>query len=514
MSQGLAVAEEFKKRINIDDWQLAFGQRAEHRLLMADLWGRALYEHHAAALRLPVQAQDSLFATPTKAYVRKTQRAEVLAAIRKALTDDGDAHLQYVRDATMERVRGVEEHVERLARALPAGRQEDRELLSTLWQEHDAEFLRTIPWFYVPWYLVEENLVTDRVRAGLRVHREAIASVVDPAQALPLLIAPTKRMLFQEEQEVFFRLVALAEQTREYETNASFRRQAEEYLTGWSWTTTLAFLPLELLSFDQLLERIRDALAKNARADYDQLQRARTKSEKQAATLLRVLAKDQQLTTDIEWAREFGWLLTWSVECFIRAASRLHPFYQAVARALGVPWSDLTQLVSAEITEGLNRKLPVSAEELARRRQGYVYVLRGGQASFVTGPDARRVAGLLTEHLERADRSVSELRGQPVSAGTARGQVRICPTPQDTQKVGTGDILVCSMTSPDYLSAMRRAGAIVTDEGGLLSHAAIVSREFGKPCVVGTKVASRVLKDGDEVDVDAKLGVVRILRRS
>ena len=69
------------------------------------------------------------------------------------------------------------------------------------------------------------------------------------------------------------------------------------------------------------------------------------------------------------------------------------------------------------------------------------------------------------------------------------------------------------MTSPDYVPAMKRASGIITDEGGLLSHAAIISREFSKPCIIGTKIATRVLKDGDFVEIDANKGIVRILRR-
>ncbi len=66
-------------------------------------------------------------------------------------------------------------------------------------------------------------------------------------------------------------------------------------------------------------------------------------------------------------------------------------------------------------------------------------------------------------------------------------------------------------TSPEYIDAIRRAGAIVTDVGGLTSHAAIVSRELNIPCIVGTKIATTVLKDGDLVEVDATNGVVRKL---
>lgn len=69
------------------------------------------------------------------------------------------------------------------------------------------------------------------------------------------------------------------------------------------------------------------------------------------------------------------------------------------------------------------------------------------------------------------------------------------------------------MTSPWYLPAMKKATAIVTDEGGITCHAAIVSRELKKPCIIGTKIATKVLKDGDLVEVDANKGIVRIIKQ-
>lgn len=74
-----------------------------------------------------------------------------------------------------------------------------------------------------------------------------------------------------------------------------------------------------------------------------------------------------------------------------------------------------------------------------------------------------------------------------------------------------GEILVTGMTDPNFVPLMKNAAAIVTDGGGMLSHAAIVSRELKKPCVVGTKIATQILKDGDRVEVDATAGIVRII---
>ncbi len=76
-----------------------------------------------------------------------------------------------------------------------------------------------------------------------------------------------------------------------------------------------------------------------------------------------------------------------------------------------------------------------------------------------------------------------------------------------------GDILVTGMTDPNYVPLMKKAGAIITDGGGLLSHAAIVARELKKPCIIGTKIATQVLKDGDLVEVDANMGIVRIINK-
>ncbi|MFA6445786.1 MAG: PEP-utilizing enzyme [Candidatus Paceibacterota bacterium] len=68
------------------------------------------------------------------------------------------------------------------------------------------------------------------------------------------------------------------------------------------------------------------------------------------------------------------------------------------------------------------------------------------------------------------------------------------------------------MTRPDFLSLMNKASAFITDEGGITCHAAIVARELNKPCIIGTKIATKVLKDGDMVEVDAERGVVRIIK--
>jgi pyruvate,water dikinase len=104
------------------------------------------------------------------------------------------------------------------------------------------------------------------------------------------------------------------------------------------------------------------------------------------------------------------------------------------------------------------------------------------------------------------------LSGAAASPGVASGPVKIVPDPSQIDKVLVGDILVAEMTTPDFVPAMKRAAAIVTDRGGRTAHAAIVSRELGIPCVVGCEKATAILKDGQIITVDGSNGRVYLGR--
>lgn len=110
------------------------------------------------------------------------------------------------------------------------------------------------------------------------------------------------------------------------------------------------------------------------------------------------------------------------------------------------------------------------------------------------------------------EKGQKELKGQVACRGKITGIVRIVLDPHDDKGFQSGDILVTSMTRPEFVPLMKRAGAVVTNEGGVTCHAAIVSRELNIPCIIGTKIATRFLKNGDIVEVDAEKGIVTILK--
>ncbi len=152
----------------------------------------------------------------------------------------------------------------------------------------------------------------------------------------------------------------------------------------------------------------------------------------------------------------------------------------------------------------------VDKEELKERTNFCVYYAEKDKDIIFTGVKARELAKE-AQKVEIGD--VKEIKGQPACMGKAKGEVKIINHPSEMSKMKKGDILVSIATNPDIVPAMKKAAAIVTEQGGVTSHAAIVAREMGTPCVIGTKIATRVLHDGDLVEVDADHGVIKILER-
>jgi pyruvate,water dikinase len=152
-------------------------------------------------------------------------------------------------------------------------------------------------------------------------------------------------------------------------------------------------------------------------------------------------------------------------------------------------------------------KLALKLEKHYRVPQDFEWVVEKGKVYLV---QARPVTVFYEkkEGVEVEEKVKPVLEGLPASPGIAHGIVKIVKSPKELGKIKQGDILVTKMTNPDYVAGMKRAVGIITDEGGQTSHAAIVSRELGVVCVVGTKQATKKLKDGNFVTIDGYNGKV------
>lgn len=191
----------------------------------------------------------------------------------------------------------------------------------------------------------------------------------------------------------------------------------------------------------------------------------------------------------------------------------IEDYVERIAEHIAKGTSYTKQMILATTKDELrshlqNKKLPDSVQLMERYN---------ASAMIIDDTDAYISTGKEVDEVERVMLSSAELNiieGQSVYKGKVSGRVKIVLDPSDPKlSFLEGDILVTGMTRPEFLPLMEKSAAIITDSGGILSHAAITARELKKPCVIGTKIATKMLKDGDMVEVDANAGIVKLLSK-
>lgn len=181
------------------------------------------------------------------------------------------------------------------------------------------------------------------------------------------------------------------------------------------------------------------------------------------------------------------------------------PMLKKTAESLDLTYD---QLLLCSAIEVLEQGVP-SKDVLNQRKLDCTTLLEDGVVRCLTGDESAKVKEFFEEKVVGA----KELKGTIACRGKATGKVKVIFMRNEFGKVNKGDVLVASMTTIEMVSIMKKAVAFVTDEGGVTCHAAILSREMNKPCIIGTGVATKVLKDGDIVEVDANNGIIRILSK-
>src|SRR3989339_1727902 len=179
---------------------------------------------------------------------------------------------------------------------------------------------------------------------------------------------------------------------------------------------------------------------------------------------------------------------------------------EVAAKKFRVPFIDLHFMIAPEFIQFLKFNGKYDKEEIVRRQKLFISVNDDkGERIILSGNKYLVFAKKIIAQDIENKRSV--LNGLAASMGRARGRVRIILNPKGAN-FKKGEILIAGMTRPEYVPLMKKAVAIVTGEGSITSHAAVISRELGIPCVIGTKIATKIFKDGDLVEVDADRGTV------
>jgi phosphoenolpyruvate synthase/pyruvate phosphate dikinase len=190
----------------------------------------------------------------------------------------------------------------------------------------------------------------------------------------------------------------------------------------------------------------------------------------------------------------------------------LLPIYKEIAKRLFISVKQLRNLVKKEVIACLEGK--IDPQEIFSKQDkiiGWVFDKSMTEMKYLTSAEAKKFFKYLNKHSTDLQGNTEGV-GICASPGKVSGKTAVIFYPRENDKVKNGNILITHATTVDFLPAMKRAAAFVTEIGGLTCHAAVVAREFGVPCVVSFKNATKKFKTGNRVEVNADKGIVRKIK--
>src|SRR3989344_1097735 len=248
---------------------------------------------------------------------------------------------------------------------------------------------------------------------------------------------------------------------------------------------------------------------KNPQKELQDKQKEFKRRKERYEKTLKEINPSKELRRVIEAVHLYTYLRDQRVDIWRKIIDYIEPFYAELAKRANIRLEDSINFFDEEILRFLEEgTLPVGIKE--RKRQHAIIYIEGIRKIFTKTKEINKLKERELGNMQKS----TELNGLIAYKGVAKGKVRIISTPKDLPSLKEGEILVAHHTSPDYVIAMRKSAAIVTDEGGITSHAAIVSRELKIPCITNTKIGSQILKTGDFIRVDANKGIVKILKKA
>lgn len=221
--------------------------------------------------------------------------------------------------------------------------------------------------------------------------------------------------------------------------------------------------------------------------------------------LLSQLNASDLLRAFIQLTDDFTFIQDMRKQAVLRLNYFILNYMQEIAERLAYDKNLVFLLTHYELPEFI-RAPETFTEQLQERRKGFLVIYENEDYAICTRSELKDI-DLSNFHPDFSE--IHEAKGTPASPGTVRGVVRNVLGGEQFKNFKPGEILVTNQTTPDFVPLMKKALAIVAEQGGITSHAAIVSRELGIPAIVGVEKAMQIFKDGDEVEVDAVKGVVK-----
>ena len=363
-------------------------------------------------------------------------------------------------------------------------------------EEFNEMFTKYMPFIWVVFSI--ERLLSEVIKQKLKVFYSTASDKVIGEYFNLLTSLPYKESTPVKERRKILEVAALwkkDEKTMTSEIDKKIKEIYEEYSwvgamrVGWTYLKE----PYDLKHYEGLVKALAEG---NPEGERQEISRTGKELREKYNEFISKEKIDLDLIKIADLLRRYIFLRTYRGEVIVKSMVNIKPLLNQIASRFNLTQEDIVYFIPDEVM-----KLLESGEmpDYKPRKIGFIIMILDGKPRLISG----------VKPPEIKYKEISELKGEGIFAGVVKGRVKIINKKEDIEKFVKGDILVTQMTSPDMMPAIVKASAIITDEGGLTCHAALISRELKIPCIIATEIATKVLKDEELVEVDSKEGVVR-----
>lgn len=340
-----------------------------------------------------------------------------------------------------------------------------------------------------------EEIIRKQLRRGLR---EKHIRLLD--EHLSILTFPVKLNYSNIAEKELLKLAILNKKGTD---KLVIKNKIKNYIENYGWMETRDGISPGISTAEV---KKRYLIYKNPNKELSKLSEDRRLYTREFQKLIEFYKFNKIFQLLLKIAKEYVYLRTYRTDVLNEAFYRIRPLLTALGKYYNLDYKQISFLTHKELINIKSKPIPKNI--IKERMNCMGYLVLGNKETVYQGKSFKVMKKKTQYDISKVD----EIKGTIGYQGKIIGRVFVALSAIAAKKIRKNDILVTSMTTPDFTVAMKKSSALVTDEGGITCHAAIIARELKKPCIIGTKIATKVLITGDRIEVDADKGIIRKIK--
>ncbi len=409
--------------------------------------------------------------------------------------------VKYFINSLVKRTSDLEEVTKRIAIS-KKWKSENKTVLESTFNQYIEAYLLNMPFLFHFWNT--EHLLISK----LKIDFGKIFGEKEKENKLQQVLFPYRETYFTKERKSIEEIALYI--SKKKDKLPKLKIMLNKHIKLFGFTSFVLHLG-EPQNQKSVLERVQEVLKDDILHKIKVNKRQTINEKRRIEKILKKLKPYPEIYKKVRLAQELMFWKNQRLDILFKSDLLVKPLFDKIANLAGLSYKEFVHLQYKDIKDWFkNGKLP-SKQEIKRRMKSYALYLKNRKISLFTDRNKYPKVTMDSELEKLNTKQISVIKGSIAYKGKVTGKVRLINSMDDIKSLQRGEILVTKMTRPEMILGLEKAAAFITDQGGMLSHVAIVSREMKKPCIVGTKIATQILKNGDQIEVDADNGIVRKL---